>query len=256
VPEIHIKPLERLPAEREDHMAANTLSILKPSVNNLTARIFVRAAGLEFDELDVWGKEGTPEFLQKDPADLTPLLEEDGLPKGTLWESCAIMQYLCNKHDLTQFYPADPGERAMVDSAMFYLIGTLYPLVARATYPTLGFAQYAGEVGTSDADDDMKARAQQDATAAIAGPLDVYNVFFLRGKPFIGGDTPSIADIRLAATLEFLHAIDYTFPQWATDYIGHMESALGDAYAEPAADVRGYIDYVKSQKAGAVGAST
>ena len=30
----------------------------------------------------------------------------------------------------------------MVDSAMFYLIGTIYPLVARATYPTLGFPQY------------------------------------------------------------------------------------------------------------------
>ena len=37
-------------------MAANTLSILKPSVNNLTARIFVRAAGLDFEEVDVWGK--------------------------------------------------------------------------------------------------------------------------------------------------------------------------------------------------------
>src|SRR5436190_21306993 len=63
-------------------MAENTLSILKPSVNNLTARIFVRAAGLDFDEVDVWGKKSTPEFLQKDPADLTPLLEEQGLPAG------------------------------------------------------------------------------------------------------------------------------------------------------------------------------
>ena len=26
-----------------------------------------------------------------------------------------------------------------------------------------------------------------------------------------------------------------------------MEETLGDAYSEPAADVRGYIDYVKSQ---------
>ena len=26
-----------------------------------------------------------------------------------------------------------------------------------------------------------------------------------------------------------------------------MEAALGDAYSEPAADVRGYVDYVKSQ---------
>jgi glutathione S-transferase len=229
-------------------MAANTLSILKPSVNNLTARIFVRAAGLEFDELDVWGKKSTPEFLQKDPADLTPLLEEAGLPKGALWESCAIMQYLCNKHGLDQFYPRDPAERAMVDSAMFYLIGTLYPLVARATYPALGFPQYAGEVGTSEADDAMKARAQHDAGAAIAGPLEVYRTFFLDGRQFIGGDAPSIADIRLAATLEFLRAVDYDFPSWVNEYMERMESSLGEAYTEPAADVRGYIEYVKSQQ--------
>jgi glutathione S-transferase len=227
-------------------MAANTLNVLMPSVNNLTARIFVRAAGLDFEELDVWGKTTTPEFLQKDPAHLTPLLEEEGLPRGSLWESCAIMQYLCNKHGLDQFYPTDPGERAMIDSAMFYLIGTLYPLVARATYPALGFPQYPGEVATSDADDAMKARAQQDAEAALAEPLDVYRAFFLEGKPFIGGATPSIADIRLAATLEFLRGIDYDFPAWAEEYMAAMESALGDAYSEPAADVRGYIASVKS----------
>ena len=49
-------------------MAANTLNILKPSVNNLTVRIFVRAAGLEFEEQDVWGKTTTPEYLDKYPA--------------------------------------------------------------------------------------------------------------------------------------------------------------------------------------------
>ncbi|MGZ4173588.1 MAG: glutathione S-transferase family protein [Solirubrobacteraceae bacterium] len=226
-------------------MAANTLSVLKPSVNNLTARIFVRAAGLEFEELDVWGKKSTPEFLSKDPADLTPLLEEEGLPRGSLWESCAIMQYLCNKHDLDQFYPKEPAQRAMVDSAMFYLIGTLYPLVARATYPTLGFPQYAGEVGTSDADADMKEKAQKDAEAAIAQPLDTYHAFFLQGNTFIGGDTPSIADIRLAATLEFLKGIDYDFPAWAKEYMSAVEKALGDAYSEPAADVREFVASVK-----------
>jgi glutathione S-transferase len=229
-------------------MAANTLNVLKPSVNNLTARIFVRAAGLEFEELDVWGKTGSPEFLQKYPAHLTPMLEEDGLPRGALGESCAIMQYLCNRHGLDRFYPADPGERAMVDNAMFYLIGTLYPLVARATYPVLGFPQYPGEVATSDADDEMKAKAQQDAAAALAEPLDVYRAFFLAGRRFIGGDSPSIADIRLAATLEFLKAIDYDFPDWAAEYMAAVEAALGEAYSEPAADVRGFIDSVRSQR--------
>ena len=230
-------------------MTQHTLSILKPSVNNLAARVFVRAAGLDFEELDMWGKKGTPEFLQKDPADLTPLLEAEGLPKGSLWESCAIMQYLCNKHDLGQFYPTDAGDRAMVDSAMFYLVGTLYPLVARATYPTLGFPQYAGEVATSEADDDMKARAQQDAEAALAEPLDAYRAFFLEGKTFIGGNAPSIADIRLAATLEFLRAIDYAFPAWAEEYMTAVETTLGEAYSEPAADVRGFIAQAKSQNA-------
>jgi glutathione S-transferase len=230
-------------------MAANTLSILKPSVNNLAVRVFVRAAGLDFEEVDVWGKKGTPEFLAKDPADLTPLLEESGLPDGSLWESCAIMQYLCNKHGLSQFYPTEPGERALVDSAMFYLIGTLYPLVARATYPTLGFPQYAGEVGPSEADAELKTRAQSDAVAAIAGPLDSYRSFFLEGRRFIGGDSPSIADIRLVATLEFLNAIDYEFPPWATEYARSVESSLGDAYTEPAADVRDYLASVKPSHA-------
>jgi glutathione S-transferase len=226
-------------------MAENTLSILTPSVNNLTARIFVRAAGLDFEELDVWGKKDEPGFVGKDPALLTPMLEEQGLRRGSLWESCAIMQYLCNKHDLAELYPKDPAERAMVDSAMFYLIGTFYPLVARATYPTLGFPQYAGEVATSEADDAMKAKAQKDAEAALAEPLDVYRTFFLDGETFIGGDKPTIADIRLAATLEFLRAIDYDFPSWAEDYMSAVESALGEAYSEPAADVRGFVAQVK-----------
>ena len=226
-------------------MAENTLNILKPSVNNLTARIFMRAAGLDFEERDVWGRTTTPEFLAKDPAHLTPMLEEAGLPRGTLWESCAIMQYLCNRHGLDRFYPTDPGERAMVDSAMFYLIGTLYPLLARATYPTLHFPQYPGEVATAQADDEMKAQAQQDAEAALAEPLDVYRAFFLDGRRFIGGEQPSIADIRLAATLEFLRAIDYEFPSWAEEFMAAMEETLGEAYSEPAADVRGYIESVK-----------
>ena len=134
----------------------------------------------------------------------------------------------------------------MVDSAMFYLIGTLYPLVARATYPTLGFPQYAGEVATSEADDEMKAKAQKDAEAAIAQPLEVYREFFLDGGQFIGGDSPSIADIRLAATLEFLRAIDYDFPAWAEEYMSAMENgARRRLQRSRPADVRGFVEQVK-----------
>ena len=36
-------------------MATMKMHVLKPSVNNLTVRIFVRAAGLDCEEIDAWG---------------------------------------------------------------------------------------------------------------------------------------------------------------------------------------------------------
>jgi glutathione S-transferase len=227
-------------------MPEYTLNMLPPSVNNLSTRIFMRAAGLDFEEVNVWGQTTSDEYLAKYPAHLTPMLEDPALPRGYLGESCAIMAYLCNKHGLDRFYPTDPGRRAMVDNAMFYVIGWLYPLLARATYPTLGFPQYPGETATSEASDELKAQAQRDAEAALADPLEVFHKFYLGDQQFIGGDHPSIADIRLAATLEFLRSIDYELPEWAEKFMTDMENALGDAYSEPAADVRGYVEQVKA----------
>ena len=129
---------------------------------------------------------------------------------------------------------------------MFYLIGTLYPYLARATYPTLGFPQYAGEVGPSEADDDLKAQAVKDATEALTDPLNGFEKFFLGDRKFIGGDQPSIADIRFAASFEFLRSIDYPFSPRIEQFLSDMEEALGDAYSEPAADVRGYVESVKA----------
>lgn len=225
------------------------LHILKPSVNSMAVRVFVRGAGLDVTEIDAWGHTRSPEYLAKCPAHMTPMLEDESLPRGALWESGAIMQYLCNKHGLDRFYPADPGRRAMVDSALLYQTGTLYPLVSRATYPVLGFPAYPGEVGASDASDAEKRRAQQAAIDAIAEPLDVFRSFFIGKDEFIGGAHPSIADIRLASTLEFLGAIAYPLPAWTKTWQAAMESTLGKAYSEPAADVRGYIQHVKSKPA-------
>ncbi|WP_027059102.1 glutathione S-transferase family protein [Mesorhizobium loti] len=245
------KPATKMSAPKAKAKSAKKpalkLSMLKPSVNNMTVRVFARAAGFDAAETDAWGNTRSPEYMARNPAHLTPMIEDKGLPRGVLWESCAIMQYLANKHGLEKFYPKAPAKRAMVDSAMFYLIGTLYPYVARATYPALGFPHYAGEVGHSDAHPDKKSEAQKAAMAAIAEPLEVFHSFFRDGKPFIGGKHPSIADIRLAATLEFLAVIDYTLPKWAKEYVAAIEKKLGKAYAEPAGDVRGYIAYVRSQ---------
>ena len=142
-------------------MSAIKLHVIKPSVNNMTARVFVRAAKLDFTEDDVYGKTRTDDFLAKNPAHLTPMMEAPGLPKGVMWESCAIMQYLSNKHHLDKFYPTDPEKRAMVDSAMFYIVGTLYPYIVRSTYGALNFPQYPGEVGASDATQPKRRRRRR-----------------------------------------------------------------------------------------------
>jgi glutathione S-transferase len=220
------------------------VNMLPPSVNNMSVRVFVRAADLPFDEENVWGKTGSDGYLAKCPAGLTPSVESDELPKGLLWESCAVMMYLATREGRDDLYPTELARRATVDSANFYTMSMLYPLVARATYPRLGFSGYPGEVAASEASDEDKEAARAAAEAALPRILDVYRSFFFTDDGFIGGDTPSIADIRLASTLEFLVVTDAGLPPWAKDYMVRVESALGDAYTEPAGDVRGYIAQV------------
>jgi glutathione S-transferase len=224
------------------------LNMLPPSVNNMSVRVFVRAVGLPFEEENVWGQTQGEDYLAKYPAGLTPTVETDELPKGVLGESCAVMMYLASREGRDDLYPTDLGRRAMVDGANFYTLSMLYPLVARATYPRLSFAGYPGEVSTSEASDEDKETARKAAEDAIPRILDTYRQFYIADGGFIGGgDSPTIADIRLACTLEFLDVMDTDLPSWATDYMQRVESALGDAYTEPAGDVRGYIAQVTGQ---------
>jgi glutathione S-transferase len=224
------------------------LNMLPPSVNNMAVRVFVRAAGLSYEEQNVWGQTQGEEYLAKYPAGLTPTVETDDLPKGVLGESCAVMMYLASREGRDDLYPSDLGRRAMVDGANFYTMSILYPLVARATYPRLSFPGYPGEVATSEASDEDKEAARKAAEADIPRILDTYRQFYGADGGFIGGgDSPTIADIRLVSTLEFLAVTDTELPDWTKDYMQRVESALGDAYSEPAADVRGYIAQVTGQ---------
>ena len=228
---------------------AMKLNMLPPSVNNMSVRVFVRAAGLPFEEENVWGQTKSDEYLSKFPTGLTPSIETPELPKGGLSESCAVMMYLANREGLTDLYPTDLGRRATVDAANSFTISMLYPLVARATYPRLGFPGYPGEVSTSNASDEDKEAARKAAEEDIPRHLDVYPQFFFSDAGFIGGDGPTIADIRLACTLEFMTVADMELPDWAKDYMQRVEAALGDAYSEPAGDVRGYIAQVTAPAA-------
>lgn len=218
------------------------LNFFPPSVNNLPVRVFLRAVDLPFEEKNVFGETRSDEYMEKVPSHLTPSIENDDHPRDAMWESCAIMMYLSTKHNLEKFYPSDPGRRSLVDSANFYLTGMLYPHLARATYPRLEFSSYPGEVAAAEnAGEELKTQARKEAEEALLEPLSVYDTYFVQGG-FIGdGDHPSIADIRLACSLEFLPMCDFEPSAWVHDYRERVETTLGQAYIEPARDVRGFI---------------
>jgi glutathione S-transferase len=227
---------------------AMKLNMLPPSVNNMSVRVFVRAVGLPVEEENVWGQTQEEEYLSKYPAGLTPTIESEELPKGVLGESCAVMMYLASREGRDDLYPTDLGRRAMVDAANFYTLSILYPLLTRATYPRLGFPGYAGEVSTSEASDEDKEAARKSAEEALPRILETYRAFYGADEGFIGGgDSPTIADIRFACTLEFLAVMDTELPDWTKDYMQRVESALGEAYSEPAADVRAYVAQAAGQ---------
>ena len=133
----------------------------------------------------------------------------------------------------------------MVDSAMLYLTGTLYPLLARATYPTLHFPQYPGEVATSAADDALKAQAQKDAEEAIAEPLEVYRAGSSTGSGSSAATAPPSPTSGWRPRSSSCARSTTRSRTGRRSTCAGSRSALGDAYSEPAADVRGFVASVK-----------
>ena len=230
-------------------MAANTLSILKPSVNNLTdpdlrprRRARVRRGRRLGEEVDA----GVPgQGPRRTSRRCSRRRGCRGARSGRAARSCSTSATGTASTASTR--PTRASGRWST-ARCSTSIGTLYPLarardVPGARLPAVrrrgrdlrGRRRDEGEGAEGRRGGARRARSRSTARSSSTG------------RQFIGGDTPSIADIRFAASLEFLRAIDYPFPAWAEEYMAAMEEALGEAYSEPAADVRGYIDYVKGQ---------
>ena len=74
---------------------------------------------LPYDRIDVggsYGKTETPEYRAMNPTGLVPTLQEDHF---TLWESNAILRYICAAHAPdSPFWPQAPRVRANIDRWM------------------------------------------------------------------------------------------------------------------------------------------
>ena len=83
--------------------------------------------GLPFEREDVggpFGRNNEPEYLAQNPNGLVPTIIDDGF---VLWESNAIVRYLCAKHGKGRLYPSDAKSNADADRWMDWQQTTLAP---------------------------------------------------------------------------------------------------------------------------------
>ena len=145
-------------------------------------------AGLEYEPIQVDllnGEHMTAEYLAINPNHQVPALV-DGEIK--LFESNAILRYLCVKNGLTDWYPDDLPARAAVEQWLDWIQCRLGPAVVSIVFNRV----FLGDKGDQEAI--ARGLEQMVELSAILEQE-------LNGKVFLAGDRPSIADLALASNL-------------------------------------------------------
>jgi len=141
--------------------------------------------GLSYERRDVGGPFGGtagPEYRAMQPLGLVPALEEDG--GFTLFESNAILRYLCNAHaPATALYPTEPRARARVEAWMEF---QQTALSRPASVVFIGLVRTPPEKR-----DPAAIAAGVREAAAMWGIIDAQ----LARRPYVAGAALSLADM-------------------------------------------------------------
>eukprot|EP00755_Sulcionema_specki_P025157 Sspe_Gene.82688::Locus_54199_Transcript_1_1_Confidence_1.000_Length_761::g.82688::m.82688/K00799/GST, gst; glutathione S-transferase len=194
----------------------------------------------ELKDIDIpKGETRTPEFMAMNPMHSVPTLKD---ADGTcVWESNAILRYIANKYpSARKFYPEDPKARALCDMALDWRSNVLYSAIGDVVYPKFGFAPE---------DAAKAAKGIERLTNDLDGAFKVLTEFFLKGKPFVGGDQPSIADFAIVPAFNFLDvAPEVTIPDAITQYRERFLKATGYSEIENGAGGFGVKQFVAMKK--------
>ncbi len=160
-----------------------------------TRKVLATAAALEgsveLEIVNLLAKESfTPDFKKKNPNGLTPVLEDGDF---LLWESGAIMQYLCAQVPGNALYPEVSRARAEVDQWLYWNARHWDPpldtmLIERMVKPLEGMG----------GDADLAARGEAEGRMR-AGILDAH----LAGRDYVTASGFSLADIALASLISY-----------------------------------------------------
>lgn len=138
------------------------------------------------------GEHMSDDYLRLNPNHQVPTLLTDD---GPLYESNAILRYLCNAHQLDDWYPTHASQRGRVDQWLDWIQCQMSPAVINIVLNSV----FMGDKG------DPKAIAAGHERMTILSALLDHT---LCHSPYIAGDTPTIADLALVSNVFQLSLAD------------------------------------------------
>ena len=145
--------------------------------------------GLPHERIDAGGPHGgldTPEFAAMNPNRTIPTIDDDGL---IVWESNAIVSYLCTRYGAGTMYPEDWPRRAAAEQWMDWM---------QATFYRDWIDLFWGPVRTPPSKRDTAANA---AMAVRCGErLNILDAQLAK-HPYVTGETLTMGDIPIGSTL-------------------------------------------------------
>lgn len=166
-------------------------------------RFCLNAMGLDYEFIRInplAGENQTEEYLKINPGGKIPAIDDDGFH---LNESNAIMKYLCRKYK-SDFYPENIEAQAIVDKWLDYV----------AIHVANGFGKVLfNKVLAGIIDAPVDEQSLKDGYSFIERFLGVIDKH-LGSSLFLAGDTITIADFCLLATVDPAEIIDVKM----TDY--------------------------------------
>ncbi|HEY0063537.1 MAG TPA: glutathione S-transferase family protein [Telluria sp.] len=147
---------------------------------------------LELVHVDLASEADRRRLQEVNPNGKLPVLEDGDF---VLWESCAIMQYLCDSAPEQEIYPLDPRARADVNRWMFWACQHFSPAVGVLTFENI----WKGMMGRGEADPRELARGERDLLQ-FGAVIDAQ----LEGRQWITGQSVTLADLALAPSLMYI----------------------------------------------------
>lgn len=155
------------------------------SMNCLGPLLLARHTGVGDLELCMPGEQSQSEDYKK----LVPFGGVPGLEDGSwsMGESGAILRYIAREY-AEDLYPKDPKQRARIDWAIDRFTSGMYNDCVATIYVAMGFAE------APEKEEDLKAAGEK----ASKGLDEFAKVFLPDTQKFVGGDSLSIADFKIA----------------------------------------------------------